>query len=104
MSKWRNLPVQLLAGGARLPDRVYIGLSARTASGWGPFRWSRAVLGQDGRARLEGLRPGRYRVAVSVGRRGATGTAQTSREVTVLGGREVQLPPIRIPTDRGDAP
>lgn len=41
---------------------VQLGLAARTATGWGPIRWTEVVIGPDGKVRLEEIRPGAYRV------------------------------------------
>ncbi len=78
---------------------VQLGLAARTATGWGPVRWTEAMIGPDGKVRLEEIRPGTYRVLRKY--RGDTPVRPGGHwqgyevRVQVVAGKEQALPVLR---------
>jgi hypothetical protein len=64
-------------------------------------RWIETRPDENGRARLKGLRPGRYRVALRFAPEGARGPLRRAPvEITLTAGREHHLPPFRLSAPR----
>lgn len=75
-----------------------IGLAARTAAGWGPVRWTEVVVGPDGTARLEEIKPGEYRIVRRYrGTASTTGGSWSGTELRlkIPAGKNVALPVLR---------
>jgi hypothetical protein len=78
-------------------QRVWIGLSRREGSDWGPWRWLDSQPDRDGTVRLNGIREGHYRVArgwIPAGalRRPDSTLVTGAVEVDVSGGKVTRLP------------
>jgi hypothetical protein len=78
-----SLPPEL----GRLGGELAVGLARRGERGWGPVRWTRAEADDDGRARVEGLPPGAYRLQATFrprNSRGALGPPTSLRAPAVV--------------------
>jgi hypothetical protein len=68
---------------------VAVGLSQRSAPGWGPVRWEDAPVDSSGRGVLRNVKPGRYRILIRSKPHGA------AVEVVIQSGHETVLPTAR---------
>jgi hypothetical protein len=80
---------------------LQVGLATRSGREWGPVRWIEVPVDREGRARVEDLKPGTYRL-LRVYRAGAGASALTGGKwlnaeavVTVTSGKEVVPPALR---------
>ncbi len=89
-----------VAGKAAPEGMLRVGLSEKTAAGWGPIRWLEVPVASDGQARLENLRPGVYRMLRTyMPRTAAPGSAtlrgrwtNSDTQLQVTGAKELPVP------------
>ncbi|HTE19656.1 MAG TPA: hypothetical protein VK689_14915, partial [Armatimonadota bacterium] len=76
---------------------MHFGLSARAGASSGPVRWIEVPVDKSGVARIEGVRPGRYRLVLRYAPTAAAlPSVRAPVEITITAGRELQLPPFRL--------
>jgi hypothetical protein len=95
------MAVQVLRGAAPAAGTVHFGLQPRDGAGWGPLRWTEALLDQRGIARLEGLRPGRYRITLRFAPEAGAAVRRAPVEVLLTEGRDARLPVFQLTDPRG---